>query len=221
MLEDCQLADAAGQHRRRTGPQVSTDWAEYMDGNAIIPPNILATNSITGDHWSSRWWANRAAGGFWDARLVVHGGLARAAAVHALDPHRPADPARRDVLRHAFSGSCWCGTAQSWVPLAQGPAKAATSSSCTTLATAGQTVFPLTASDLFGKTFSFNQTTTEGLQAYVNGVRLVPVSDYTVNTVSSVVTLARPVSLNAVATFDILDQRDAACPHRQRQHAAG
>src|SRR5262245_17773969 len=25
-----------------------------------IPPNILAVMDITGDHWSSRWWANRA-----------------------------------------------------------------------------------------------------------------------------------------------------------------
>jgi hypothetical protein len=34
-------------------------WAEYMPGT--IPPNILAVMDITGDHWSSRWWANRAA----------------------------------------------------------------------------------------------------------------------------------------------------------------
>jgi len=39
--------------------QVSIAWAEYMPDT--IPPNILAINAITGDHWSSRWWANRAA----------------------------------------------------------------------------------------------------------------------------------------------------------------
>jgi hypothetical protein len=39
--------------------QVSIEWAEHMPDT--IPPNILATNAITGDHWSSRWWANRAA----------------------------------------------------------------------------------------------------------------------------------------------------------------
>jgi hypothetical protein len=33
-------------------------WAEYMPGT--IPPNILAVMDITGDHWSSRWWANQA-----------------------------------------------------------------------------------------------------------------------------------------------------------------
>ena len=34
-------------------------WAEHMPDT--IPPNILASADITGDHWSSRWWANRAA----------------------------------------------------------------------------------------------------------------------------------------------------------------
>ena len=33
-------------------------WAEHMPD--IIPPNILAVMGVTGDHWSSRWWANRA-----------------------------------------------------------------------------------------------------------------------------------------------------------------
>ena len=32
-------------------------WAEYMPD--VIPPNILAVMGVTGDHWSSRWWANR------------------------------------------------------------------------------------------------------------------------------------------------------------------
>jgi hypothetical protein len=39
--------------------QVSIDWAEHMPDT--IPPNTLAINAISGDHWSSRWWANRAA----------------------------------------------------------------------------------------------------------------------------------------------------------------
>lgn len=39
--------------------EVSAEWAEHMPDT--IPPNILAVMGITGDHWSSRWWANRAA----------------------------------------------------------------------------------------------------------------------------------------------------------------
>jgi hypothetical protein len=45
--------------------EVSMEWAEHMPDT--IPPNILATNAITGDHWSSRWWANQA------ARLAARG----------------------------------------------------------------------------------------------------------------------------------------------------
>jgi hypothetical protein len=38
---------------------VTQAWAEHMPDT--IPPNILAVMGITGDHWSSRWWANQAA----------------------------------------------------------------------------------------------------------------------------------------------------------------
>ena len=39
--------------------QVSIEWAEHMPDT--IPANTLAINAVTGDHWSSRWWANRVA----------------------------------------------------------------------------------------------------------------------------------------------------------------
>jgi hypothetical protein len=38
---------------------LSQAWAEHMPDT--IPPNILAANDLTGDHWSARWWANHAA----------------------------------------------------------------------------------------------------------------------------------------------------------------
>jgi hypothetical protein len=95
----------------------------------------------------------------------------------------------------------WNGS--SWVPLAQGPAKA-TTSSLYYLATAGQTVFPLSTADRFGHVFAFNQAATEGLQALVNGVRLEPTIDFTVDTVASSVTFLRPLPANAIVTFDIL-----------------
>lgn len=49
--------------------QVAIAWAEYTDGT--IPPNILAIMGITGDHWSSRWWANRAATTVEDVQALV------------------------------------------------------------------------------------------------------------------------------------------------------
>jgi hypothetical protein len=39
--------------------QVCIDWAEHMPDT--IPLQTLAVNAVTGDHWSSRWWANQAA----------------------------------------------------------------------------------------------------------------------------------------------------------------
>jgi hypothetical protein len=42
--------------------QVSIEWAEHMPDT--IPPNVLAINAISGAHWSSRWWAARAAAYF-------------------------------------------------------------------------------------------------------------------------------------------------------------
>jgi hypothetical protein len=60
-------ADAANSANHADGSEaqsqayadVSTAWAEHMPDT--IPPNILAVQGVTGDHWSSRWWANRAA----------------------------------------------------------------------------------------------------------------------------------------------------------------
>jgi hypothetical protein len=37
---------------------VGMAWAEYMPDT--IPPNLLVVQAVTGDHWSSRWWAHRA-----------------------------------------------------------------------------------------------------------------------------------------------------------------
>ena len=39
--------------------QLAQGWAEHMPDT--IPPALLAAFAITGDHWSSRWWANQAA----------------------------------------------------------------------------------------------------------------------------------------------------------------
>ena len=93
-----------------------------------------------------------------------------------LTPTGQPDPAGGDVLRRPIAGaSCWCGTARSWVPLAQGPAAAITSATSTISRPAGQTKsFRSGTIDLAGHSFAFNQTTTEGLHAHVNGVRVTP-----------------------------------------------
>ena len=39
--------------------QVSIDWAEHMPD--VIPNQTMAVMAVSGQHWSSRWWASQAA----------------------------------------------------------------------------------------------------------------------------------------------------------------
>jgi hypothetical protein len=94
----------------------------------------------------------------------------------------------------------WTGS--TWVNQAA-PAKGATSS-LYYLAAANQTVFPFSVADRGGHTFAFNATAPEGCQAYVNGVRLEPTYDFTIDTVGSSVTFLRPLTVNSIVAFDLL-----------------
>ena len=169
--------------------QVSIEWAEHMPDT--IPPNVLAINAITGDHWSSRWWANRSANAFGMLAWWYQGAWPQPG-----PPSTPNTPTGQplppgSIYFDTTLGVMMVWNGSTWVN-ASAPGKA-TTSSLYYLATAGQTVFPLGTVDRNGKTFAFNQSAPEGLQAYVNGVRLEPTFDFTVDTVASSVTfLARP-----------------------------
>ena len=188
--------------------QVSIEWAEHLPDT--IPPNILAINAISGQHWSSRWWALRGANAFGMLAWWYMGAWPGPPPTTPLTPTgQPIPPGAMYFDQTLGMMLVWNGS--SWAPLAQGPAKA-TTSSLYYVATAGQTVFPLATLDLFGHTFAFNQTATEGLQAHVNGVRVTPVSDYAVDTVASTVTFVRGVTLNAVVAFDLLTPASQLSP---------
>jgi hypothetical protein len=192
--------DTGGAPTAQDYAQVSIDWAEYMPGT--IPPNVLAINAITGDHWSSRWWANRSANAFGMLAWWYQGAWAQPG-----PPSTPFTPTGQplpvgSVYYDTTLNSMLIWNGSGWVNLSS-PSKAATASLYYT-ATANQTVFPLGTVDNNGKTFAFNQTTPEGLQAYVNGVRLEPTLDFSVNTATSTVTLLRPLSAAAMVAFDLL-----------------
>jgi hypothetical protein len=180
--------------------QVSIDWAEHMPDT--IPPNTLSISQITGDHWSSRWWANRSANAFGMLAWWYQGAWAFPG-----PPSTPNTPTGQPLppgsmywdtthgIMMVWNGSTWVS--------ASAPAKGATAS-LYYLAAANQTVFPFSTADRAGHTFAFNQTTPEGCQAYVNGVRLEPTYDFTIDTVGSSVTFLRPLVLNSIVTFDLL-----------------
>ena len=180
--------------------QVSIEWAEHLPDT--IPPNILAINAISGEHWSSRWWALRAANAFGMMAWWYMGAWPGPPPTTPLTPTGdPIPPGGMYFDTDLGFMLVWNGS--SWVPLAQGAA-AATTATLYYHATAGQTLFPLSAADRYGHTFAFNQTHSEGLFALINGVRLEPTVDFTVDTVGSSVTFLRPLPLNAIVMFDLL-----------------
>ena len=188
--------------------QVSIAWAEYMPDT--IPPNILAINAITGDHWSSRWWANRSANAFGMLAWWYQGAWPQPG-----PPSTPNTPAGQplppgSIYFDTTLGVMMVWNGSTWVN-ATAPQKGATAS-LYYLASAGQTVFSLGTADRNGKTFAFNQNAPEGVQAYVNGVRLEPVYDFTVDTVGSSITFLRGLTLNSIVTFDLLTPASQLAP---------
>ena len=180
--------------------QVAIEWAEHMPDT--IPPNILAINAISGEHWSSRWWANRAASAFGMMAWWYMGAWPGPPPSTPLTPTGdPIPPGGMYFDTELGIMLVWNGS--SWVPLAQGAA-AATTASLYYLSAAGQTVFPLSVVDRYGHAFAFNQTQPEGLLGLVNGVRLEPTVDFTVDTAASTVIFLRPLVANAIVVFDLL-----------------
>ena len=181
--------------------QVAIEWAEHMPDT--IPPNILAVNAISGQHWSSRWWASRAAGAFGMLAWWYMGAF--------YDPGPPSTPytptgdpipvgAMYFNLTHNVL-MVWNGSA--WVSTLPGSSKTVTQS-LYYHATAGQTLFPLTTNDLYGHNFTYNQTITEGTQVIVAGDRVEP-STFSINTATSVVTFHAAVNpAGTLVVFDIL-----------------
>ena len=180
--------------------QVAIEWAEHMPDP--IPPNILAINAISGEHWSSRWWAMRAGNAFGMLAWWYMGAWPGPPPSTPLTPTGDPIPPGGMYFDTAL-GIMLVWNGSSWVPLAQGAA-AATTASLYYHATAGQTVFPLSVADRYGHAFAFNPTHPEGLLGLVNGVRLEPTVDFTVDTVASSVTFLRPLVANAIVIFDLL-----------------
>lgn len=197
--------------------QVSMEWAEHMPDT--IPPNILAVNGITGDHWSSRWWANRAGSFFGGATAWMY--LGPFPSTNAPSQTPTGEPLQVGMLYYATDlsqGMVWNGGA--WQPLGK-PVPAVTSA-LFYKATANQTVFPLTTADLFGNTFTLQVG--QGVAVYLNGVRLTPddgsgtKGDYVVSIPTSTVTLGAGAPVNTIVTLDALTLPSQLAPSVAKIH---
>lgn len=190
--------------------EVSINWAEYMPWT--IPPNILAINAITGEHWSSRWWAHRAGefvGGFLNGYYM---GPFPTPPVMGLT----GGPILLGALYFNTADNVmyvWNGTA--WIPF-HTPQAAATGSFFF-IANPGDTNFDLTAGDIYGNLLPAALTPEEGIEVHLNGVRLAPWTatvdgDYTVDVPSSSVVLQEPAQDQALLIVDVLMDKAKLAP---------
>jgi hypothetical protein len=189
---------------------VTQAWAEHMPDP--IPPNILAVMNITGDHWSSRWWATKAENAFGYLTSLYLG-------VHPVPPTSTAtgDPIPVGGIYYNSSTNqvyVWDGTEwqQFWAPT-----KAYTFN-LAYLLTAGQTQIVLTVPDLSGNTYTLNVNEPEPLDLYLNGVRLAPTTiaspDWAINLATSTITLTKPALAGTLAVVDILTPTNQLAPAR-------
>lgn len=181
--------------------QVAMEWAEHMPDT--IPPNILAINSITGQHWSARWWATQANNAFGMLQDLYLGVSATPPTTNLTGGPITVGSIYYDttnMMPYVWSGTAW--------EAFFAPQKAATAS-LYYVATANQAAFPVTVTDIVGNT---GQLVDEGVMIYLNGVRLTPYSDYSVDVPSDTVTLARAQPAGAMVAIDILTPADELRP---------
>jgi hypothetical protein len=191
--------------------QVSIEWAEHMPDT--IPPNILAISAITGQHWSSRWWAQRAAAAFGGQMAYLYLGP-QYGPPSALPSGGPIPVGAIYYDTGTLATYVWNGTG--WDPF-NTPQKSASSVLFYT-ATAGQTNFVLTANDMFGNASqALLADGSQGIEVWLDGARLTPskgatVVDFTVNVASSTVTLTEGCIAGAVLAVDVLTPASAFAP---------
>ena len=191
--------------------QVAIEWAEHMPDT--IPPNIMATTGVTGQHWSSRWWAEQAASAMGGMMAYLYlGALPHPPTTSAAGGTIPVGAIYYDTTQNATY--VWNGTG--WQPF-DTPQKAATSVLFYN-AIAGQTDFPLTAPDMF---LNVSQPLladgSQGIEVWLNGARLTPskgptVVDFTVNVATSTVSLLEATQAGAVLAVDVLTPASAFAP---------
>jgi hypothetical protein len=175
-------------------------WAEHMPDT--LPDNAVKIMDISGDHWSSRWWANQAANAFGMLTSLYLG-------AHPTPPATNANGGPIQVgsiYYDTTTGQAMIWNGSQWESF-YGPQHAAVMTLWYT-ATANQTAFPLTTPDLNGLNYTINVGTPEGLDVHVNGLRLMPVppvgGKWTRNDATSTITFSPALNAGDRVAVDIL-----------------
>jgi hypothetical protein len=191
--------------------QVSIEWAEHMPDT--IPPNILAINAITGEHWSSRWWAMKSANAF-GMMAMLYCGASDVPPMQTLTGD-PLTPGCLYFDTNTNTMQVWNGAA--WQPFTI-PQKAFTAS-LYYVASQGQQIFSLATPDLYNNTFTINVQDPEGIEVYVNGARLTPdknpgmiTGDYFASAQNNWITLAQTLPAGAMVAIDVLQTASQLAP---------
>ena len=204
---------------------LSSYWAEWLgaDGRTdqTIPPNALKVMGITGDHWSARFWATRAANAFghlFDLYLGIH--------ATAPTANLSGGPLAVGSLYYNSTTNkpyIWTGT--NWKPFFSSEKAHTSTLYYKAPAAATQSVFPLSVLDLFGNSFGYDPTDPEATEIHVNGVRLLPddgsgtLGDYNINTATSTITFIKPLNANSIVTVDLLTPKNKLTPGSVNFHS--
>jgi hypothetical protein len=183
---------------------VSKEWAEHMPDP--IPPNILAMEAITGEHWSARWWAKKAMDAFGLGFAEWYMGAWPDPGPPTTPLTATGDPIPVGALYFNTTHNVmmvWNGTA--WQNMFN--AQRAITATLFYHGTAGQTVFNVgTTTDLYGHTYVFppSYAANIGVEVYQGGDR-IEAGLYTVNSTTSVITLTNACTAGQSVIFDFLD----------------
>jgi hypothetical protein len=188
----------------------SAMWAEWMP--STLPAESMALTGVTGDHWSSRWWANQAANAFGMLTSLYLG-------AHPVPPvtNNNGGPIEVGSIYYDTTSQqpfVWNGS--QWVPFTQ-PSAAATMSLWYT-ATAGQASFPTGVTDLHGNSYILDASAPEGIDVHVNGLKRMetkagyPGGSYTVNASTSTIVFTTPLAAGDLVGIDVLVAPNALGP---------
>lgn len=201
-----------------TDQEMAAAWAEYLAGPVVdstkAPAYIAGTPWGHGLYyqpvagyggmaglWSAKWWAIYAAQLVGPWNFYYLGSWPSAPNPGATNPNTgvkvPNPLAPGSFYYDTTTNTLYVWDGGQWKsPYSLSPAY---QSNFVYIATAGQTVF--SGADSGGKTPIVGQSASD---VHLNGVRLVPTTDYLINASTSTLTIAVPVSINSIVQWDLL-----------------